>query len=123
MSFLEPNGTVAPAMLLHRIETELAGCRTILTRVENAVETLLKSGNVAQDDPLHIVEMQSIDLLDQILADLMLLLQDLADTDVIATAQAVRLGPVVHRIRLAALRSRLTGLVYLPDEIGGVELF
>jgi hypothetical protein len=123
VSVLEPNSTVAPALLLHRIETELAGCRTILTNVETAVETLLKSGNVAQDDPLHIVEMQSIDLLDQILADLMLLLQDLADTDVIATAQAIRMGPVVHRVRLAALRSRLTGLASLPDDMDGVELF
>jgi hypothetical protein len=123
VSYLEPNGTVAPALLLHRIEIELAGCRTILTRVENAVETLLKSGNIAQDDPLHIVEMQSIDLLDQSLADLMLLLQDLADTDVIATAQPVRMGPVMQRIRLAAMRSRLTGLAYLPDDTDGVELF
>ena len=123
MSFLEPNGHVAPDLLLCRIETELAGCRTILASVENAVETLLKSGNVAPDDPLHIVEMQSIDLLDQILADLMLLLRDLAGSDVIAAAQPVRLGSVLQGIRLAALRNRLAGFAHLPDDSNGVELF
>jgi hypothetical protein len=47
----------------------------------------------------------------------------LADTDAIATAPALRMGPVVHRIRLAALRCRLAGLAYLPDDTDGVELF
>ena len=76
MSFLEPASQIAAGLLLHRLEQELAGCRTILVRVENAVETLLKSGNVALDDPLHIVEMQNIDLLDQIIADVMQCLLD-----------------------------------------------
>lgn len=123
MSFLEPASPVAPDLLLHRVQTELAGCRTILTRVENAVETLLQSGNVAPDDPLHIVEMQSIDLLGQILADLILFLQDLADSEAIVNAQPVRMGQVMHRIRLAALRSRLSGLTHSQDDSVTVELF
>lgn len=123
MSFLEPAGHVAPVLLLSRIATELSGARVILASVENAVETLLQTGSVAPDDPLHIIEMQSIDLLDQILADLMLFVGDLAESDSILTAHPVRLGSVIHRIRLAALRSRLAGIAYAPDDSTGVELF
>lgn len=123
MSFQEPTGQIAPALLLHRIEAELALCRSILAKVENAVETLLQSGNVAADDPLHIVEMQNIDLLDQSLADIMLCLQDLTGSDAISTAQPVRLGQVTRRLRLAALRGRLSGFAPIVDHSAGVELF
>jgi hypothetical protein len=123
VSFLEPGGTVAPGLLLTRIGSELGGGRAILAKVENAVETLLRSGNVAPDHPLHILEMQNIDLLDQILADLMLLFQGLADCDAIAAAQPLHLGPVLGRLRLAALRSRLSGFAPAPDSGEGVELF
>lgn len=123
MSFLEPTGLVAPDLLLYRIEAELGGCRAILAKVENAVETLLKSGNVAADDPLHIIEMQNIDLLDQILADVMLCLQDMAGSDPIQSAPALRLGLVTRRTRLAALRNRLAGFAGAADDGDGVELF
>ena len=123
MSFLEPTGLVAPDLLLYRIEAELGGCRAILAKVENAVETLLKSGNVAADDPLHIIEMQNIDLLDQILADVMLCLQDLAGSESIQSAPALRLGLVTRRTRLAALRNRLSGFAGTVDDGDGVELF
>ena len=123
MSFQEPGVHIAAPLLLHRIEQELAGCRLLLVRVETAVETLLKSAHVALDDPLHIVEMQNIDLLDQILADLVLCLQDLAGSDAVASVQTVRLSGVLRRLRLAALRSRLAGHATVADPGAPVELF
>ena len=124
MSYLDSQGYVSPNLLLHRIEMELGNCRVILAKVEMAVETLLQSEEVAADDPLHIVEMQSIDLLDQILADLMLCLQDLARSDSITTAHAIRLGAILRRTRLAGLRNRLAGSAETEVDIGdGVELF
>ena len=123
MSFLEPTSPIAAGLLLHRIGQELAGCRALLVKVENAVETLLQSGNVAPDDPLHITEMQNIDLLDQIIADVMLCLQDLAGTEAIAAAQGLRLSEVTRRLRLAALRNRLAGFATISDSGDGVELF
>ena len=123
MSFLEPTSQIAAGLLLHRLEQELAGCRTILVRVENAVETLLKSGNVALDDPLHIVEMQNIDLLDQILADVMLCLLDAAASEALSGAPALRLKDVTRHLRLAALRNRLAGFATIDDRGNGVELF
>lgn len=123
MSFIHPSGHIEPALLLSRIEAELSGCRTILGKVESAVETLLQSGNVAADDPLHIQEMQNIDLMDQILADLMLCLQDLGTTPTILAAQPARLGQVVRRTRLADLRNRLAGLSSPAHRGDGVELF
>ena len=123
MSFLEPGGPIAPALLLLRIEAELAGCRSILAKVENSVETLLQSGNVAFDDPLHVAEMQSIDLLDQVLADLMLCLRDMSGTEAMTRAQPLRPGQVTRHMRLAALRSRLDGFVVAAEQGDGVELF
>ena len=123
MSFQESGGHIAAKLLLRRIEQELAGCRAILVRVETAVETLLKSGDVAADDPLHIVEMQNLDLLDQILADVMLCLQDMGSSDAIAATRALRLGDVTRRLRLAALRNRLAGHATIANPGNGVELF
>jgi hypothetical protein len=123
VSFIDPAGHIDPALLLTRIEAELSGCRTILGKVETAVETLLKSGNVAADDPLHIQEMQNIDLLDQILADLMLCLQDFAATPSIVAAAPARLSHVTRHTRLADLRNRLAGLAKAEDRGDGVELF
>ena len=123
MSFQDPSSHVAADVLLHRIELELAGCRSLLVKVETAVETLLQSGNIPLDDPLHIVEMQNIDLLDQILADLMLFLQDLAASEPMTTSQPVRFSKVIRRIRLAALRNRLAGLAHATEDGDGVELF
>ena len=123
MSFQEHGVHIAADLLLHRIEQELAGCRAILVRVETAVEALLKSAHVAQDDPLHIVEMQNIDLLDQIIADVMLCLQDLGGSDAVASAQTVRLSVVTRRLRLAALRNRLAGHATVADSGAAVELF
>lgn len=123
MSFHEPQGHVAADKLLGRIEAELGTCRAILAGVESVVETLLKSGNVAADDPLHIVEMQNIDLLDQLLADMMLCLADLAGTDPIKAAPTIRLSQVIRRTRLAALRNRLSGFAVPVDPDDAVELF
>lgn len=123
MSFQEPGGHIAASLLLHRLEQELSGCRAILVRVETAVEMLMKSGNVALDDPLHIVEMQNIDLLDQVLADVMLCLQDMGASESIAATRGLRLGDVTRRLRLAALRNRLAGHATLAVADDGVELF
>ena len=123
MSFQDIASHCAVDALLHRVSQELAGCRSLLVKVETAVETLLQSGNIAADDPLHIIEMQNIDLLDQILADLMLFLQDISASDPIIDAQTISMSQVVRRIRLAALRNRLTGLACAPDDSNGVELF
>jgi len=123
VSFQDPSSHIAADKLLFRVEQELAGCRNLLVKVENAVETLLQSGNIAADHPLHIIEMQNIDLLDQILADLILFIQDLAASDSMINLQPVRVNQVVRRIRLAALRNRIAGFAHLPDEGDGVELF
>lgn len=123
MSFQEHGVQIAADLLLHRIEQELAGCRAILVRVEMAVEALLKSAHVALDHPLHIVEMQNIDLLDQIIADVMLCLQDLGQSDAVASAQTVRLSVVTRRLRLAGLRNRLAGHATVADPGATVELF
>ena len=123
MSFQNFASHSTAGTLLHRLEHELDGCRSLLVKVENAVETLLQSGNIAADDPLHIIEMQNIDLLDQRLADLMLFIHDLSTTDPIIDAQTVRVSQVVRRIRLAALRNRLAGVAHAPDDSDGVELF
>ena len=123
MSFQDFASHSAASTLLHRVEQELASCRSLLVKVENAVETLLQSGNIPADDPLHIIEMQNLDLLDQILADLILFLQDLSAADPIIDAQTVRVSQVVRRLRLAALRNRLAGLAHVPHDSDGVELF
>jgi hypothetical protein len=123
VSFLEPTGLVAPDLILHRIGAELGGCRHLLANEENALETLLQSGNVAADDPLHLVEMQNIDLLDQLLADVILCLQDMAGSEPIKMAAALRVGQVTRRIRLAALRNRLAGFAQTVDPGAGIELF
>lgn len=123
MSFQVPTSHIAASALLLRIEQELAGCRALLVKVETAVETLLRSGNVALDDPLHIAEMQNIDLLDQIIADVMLCLQDMAGSEAIESASSLRLGQITRRLRLAALRNRLAGYATVADHGNGVELF
>lgn len=123
MSFQQHGVHIAADLLLDRIAQELAGCRAILVRVEHAVETLLKSGNVPLDDPLHIAEMQNIDLLDQILADVVLCLQDIVASHAIAETRDLPLGEVTRRLRLAALTNRLAGHAAIADSGNGVELF
>ena len=123
MSFLDPAGHITAALLLRRIEAELGGCRSILARIESAVETLVKAGNIAQDDPLHLAEMQSIDLLDQTLADLVICLRDIASAPPIGTAQPLRVAHITRRMRLAELRDRLGGRTTPAERGDAIELF
>jgi hypothetical protein len=123
VSYQDPVSLVTADLLLHRIEAELVGCRSILAKIEYAVETLLQSGNVPQDDPLHIVEMQNIDLMDQILADLVICLQDLTAARSVDGTVPLRIAHVTRRMRLADLRDRLAGLTNAVRDGDGVELF
>ena len=123
MSLLDPPGHITAALLLRRIEAELGGCRSILARIEAAVETLVKSGNIAQDDPLHLAEMQNIDLLDQTLADLAICLRDIASAPPIGTVQPLRMAHITRRMRLAELRDRLGGRETSTERGDAIELF
>lgn len=123
MSILDPAGHITASLLLSRVEAELGGCRVILARIEAAVETLLQSGNIALDDPLHVVEMQNIDLLDQTIADLAICLQDIAAAPPIGTAQPLRVAHITRRMRLAGLRDRLGGRTTPAERGDAVELF
>lgn len=123
MSILDPAGHITASLLLRRVEAELGGCRVILAKIETAVETLLQSGNIAQDDPLHVVEMQNIDLLDQTIADLVTCLQDIASAPPIGTAQPLRVAHITRRMRLADLRDRLGGRTTPAERGDAVELF
>lgn len=123
MSLLDPAGHITAALLLRRIEAELGGCRRLLAKIETSVETMLSRGHIAADDPLHVSEMQSIDLLDQTLGDLILCLQELASAPPIGTALPLRVAHITRRLRLADLRNRLGGRT-TPEERGDdVELF
>ncbi len=123
MSMLDPAGHITAALLLRRVEAELGGCRRLLSKIESSVETMLSRGHIAADDPLHVSEMQAIDLLDQSLADLILCLQELAAAPPIGTALPLRVAHITRRLRLADLRDRLSGQTAKPERGDDVELF
>lgn len=123
MSMLDPAGHITAALLLRRVEAELGGCRRLLSKIESSVETMLSRGHIAADDPLHVSEMQAIDLLDQSLADLILCLQELASAPPIGTALPLRVAHITRRLRLADLRDRLSGQVAKSGRGDDVELF
>ncbi len=123
MSMLDQAGHITAALLLRRIEAELGGCRRLLAKIETTVETMLSRGPVAADDPLHVSEMQNIDLLDQSLADLILCLQELASAPPMGTALPLRVAHITRRLRLADLRDRLGGRITPAERGDDVELF
>lgn len=123
MSAHDPGQLVSASILLRRVEAELGGCRRLLTRIETMVEAMLAESHAAPDDPLHVTEAQSIDLLDQILADLSLFLTAIAAAPNLGVAQPLRLAHMTRNLRLADLRERLGGSParYRGDD--DVELF
>ncbi len=123
MSMLDPAGHITAALLLRRVEAELGGCRRLLAQIEASVETMLSRGSIAPNDPLHVSEMQSIDLLDQTLADLILCLQELASAPPIGTALPLRVAHITRRLRLADLRERLVGRGTAGERSAEVVLF
>lgn len=123
MSMLDPGQHVAASILLRRVEAELGTCRRLLTGIETMVETMLANGQVAPDDPLHVVEAQNIDLLDQMLADLALFLTALAAAPNLGVAQPLRLAHLTRSLRLDDLRDRLGGTPLRSRGEGDVELF
>ena len=123
MTMLDPAGHITAALLLRRVEAELGSCRRLLAMIESAVETMLSRGKVAPDDPLHVSEMQNIDLLDQTLGDLILCLQELASAPPMGTALPLRVAHITRRLRLADLRDRLSGRVTPVERGDDVELF
>ena len=120
---MDPADRISLAVVLQRIAGELAGCRGLLAKIESATETLIKAGHVADDDPLHIAELQNFDLLDQTLADLVLCIQDIAATPSAGKAQPLHIPPITRRMRLADLRDRLSGRPGAMARVDRVELF
>ena len=123
MAMLDPAGHITAALLLRRVEAELGGCRRLLAKIEASVESMLSTGQIAPDDPMHVSEMQGIDLLDQTLGDLILCLQAMASAPPIGTALPLRVAHITRRLRLADLRDRLGGRRTADERGVDVELF
>lgn len=123
MSIHLPIGSIALPTLLGRLDTELAGCETILSRIEAICEALLHPGPGTQSAGLDIAEAQAIDLLSQTLGDLRICLRGLKSSPPVQASLPIFLDPVLQGVKLDDLRQRLSGRTGRASPAGSFDLF
>jgi hypothetical protein len=99
--------TLAPASVLRRVAAELDGCQHLLTRIETAFHATRTEANPLHGQ--HIGQVQDIDLLGQILADLTHVLLICSDEPSVRAAQQFENAEALSVLRLNDLRLRLAG--------------
>jgi hypothetical protein len=99
--------TLAPAAVVRRVAAELDGCRHLLARIEAAFHAMQPDAPPLQGQPLN--QVQDIDLLGQILADLTHVLVICSDEPSVRAARRFENAEALSVLRLNDLRLRLAG--------------
>lgn len=117
------NTPLPPALLLHRIATELARCQSLLGRIEHSVQVIMAAPSPGMILSASRSELQDIDLLGQSLGDLAMCLRSAAATAPLSTADDLDAGVVLGELRLQDLRHRLVGVQGAAPAVERIELF